>query len=116
MPRECIKLKLLRQVIAQFSALVAQMQQILDDFPAIMRMLSGESTEFDGVLKIIRNSATGALIVLGLMIPFLWFSIFQNWRSKIMEMRQGRCVAVNEVLHYLLLILFCQGIFSTDQK
>ncbi len=92
------------------------MQQLIDDFPAIMSMLSGESTEFDGVLKIIRNSATGALIVLGLLIPVLWFLIFQNWRTRIMEMRQGRCVAVSEVLHYFLLILFCQGIFSTDQK
>jgi hypothetical protein len=27
---------------------------------------------------------------LALLVPVLWFQIFQNWRKQIMEMRRGR--------------------------
>jgi hypothetical protein len=109
-------IELLPQVIVQFSALVAQMQQLIDDYPGIMSMISGQSSEFDRVLKIIQNSATGALAILALLIPVLWFLIFQNWRSRIMEMRQGRCVAVLTVMNcFVLIASFSRYMFNRSQ-
>jgi hypothetical protein len=74
------------------------MQKLFDDFPGVMSLLSTGSIHFDRVLRIIQGSATAALVVVALIVPVLWFSIFQNWRFQIMEMRQGRSVAASQTI------------------
>jgi hypothetical protein len=92
-------------VVAQFTSLTQQMQKLFDDFPGVMSLLSTGSAHFDPVLRILQGSATAALIVVALIVPVLWFSIFQNWRFQIMEMRQGRSIAASRILCLLFQFL-----------
>jgi len=93
------------QVIAQFATLVAQMQDILANrVPALMSTVSTGSNNFDLFLRIIQNSAIAAIVIMALLVPLLWFSIFENWRSQIMEMRQGRSATLQLVPSCLVLI------------
>ena len=86
------------QVVAQFATLVAQMQDILaNKLPGILSQVSTGNKNFETVLSILQNSAIAAIVVVTLLLPLLWFSIFENWRSRIMEMRQGRSVALQLV-------------------
>jgi len=88
----------LSQVVAQFATLVAQMQDILaNKLPGILSQVSTGNKNFETVLSILQNSAIAAIVVVTLLLPLLWFSIFENWRSRIMEMRQGRSVALQLV-------------------
>jgi len=88
----------LLQVVAQFATLVAQMQDILaNKLPGILSQVSTGNNNFVTVLSILQNSAIAAIVVVTLLLPLLWFSIFENWRSRIMEMRQGRSVALQWV-------------------
>ena len=85
-------------MVAQFATLVAQMQDILaNKLPGILSQVSTGNKNFETVLSILQNSAIAAIVVVTLLLPLLWFSIFENWRSRIMEMRQGRSVALQLV-------------------
>ena len=85
-------------MVAQFATLVAQMQDILaNKLPGILSQVSTGNNNFETVLSILQNSAIAAIVVVTLLLPLLWFSIFENWRSRIMEMRQGRSVALQWV-------------------
>ena len=87
------------QVVAQFATLVAQMQDILaNNLPGVFSQVSTGNKNFETVLSILQNSAIAAIVVMALIVPLLWFSIFEIWRSRIMEMRQGRSVALQLVL------------------
>ena len=77
------------QAIDQFSTLTKQMQQLLDGVPAVMNVISTGTDNFDRVLQLIQSSAIGAICILALLVPVLWFQIFQNWRKQIMAMRRG---------------------------
>jgi hypothetical protein len=78
------------QAIDQFRTLTKQMQQLIDDVPAVMNVISTGTENFDRVLQLIQSSAIGAVCILALLVPVLWFQIFQNWRTQIMAMRRGR--------------------------
>ena len=79
------------QVVAQFATLVVQMQDILDNqLPGVLSGVSTGNNNFETFLSIIKNSAIAAIVVVALILPLLWLSIFENWRSRIMNMRQGR--------------------------
>ena len=85
-------------MVAQFATLVAQMQDILaNKLPGVFSQVSTGNNSFVTVLSILQNSAIAAIVVVTLLLPLLWFSIFENWRSRIMEMRQGRSVALHLV-------------------
>ena len=85
-------------MVAQFATLVAQMQDILaNNLPGVLSQVSTGNKNFETVLSILQNSAIAAIVVVTLLLPLLWFSIFENWRSRIMEMRQGRSVALQLV-------------------
>ena len=85
-------------MVAQFATLVAQMQDILaNKLPGVFSQVSTGNNNFVTVLSILQNSAIAAIVVVTLLLPLLWFSIFENWRSRIMEMRQGRSVALQWV-------------------
>ena len=85
-------------MVAQFATLVAQMQDILaNKLPGILSQVSTGNKNFETALSILQNSAIAAIVVVTLLLPLLWFSIFENWRSRIMEMRQGRSVALQWV-------------------
>jgi hypothetical protein len=89
----------LSQVVAQFATLVAQMQDILaNNLPGVLSQVSTGNSNFETFLSILQNSAIAAIVVTALIVPLLWLSIFENWRSRIMEMRQGRSVALQLVL------------------
>jgi len=92
------------QVIAQFATLIAQMQDILARVPAVMSTVSTASNNFDLFLRIFQNSAIAAIAIMVLLVPLLWVSIFENWRSRIMEMRQGRSATLQLVPSCLVLI------------
>ena len=78
-------------MVAQFATLVVQMQDILDNqLPGVLSGVSTGNNNFETFLSIIKNSAIAAIVVVALILPLLWLSIFENWRSRIMEMRQGR--------------------------
>ena len=86
------------QVVAQFATLVAQMQDILaNNLPGVLSQVSTGNSDFETFLNILQNSAIAAIVVVTLLVPLLWLSIFENWRSRIMEMRQGRSVALQLV-------------------
>ena len=87
------------------------MQRLRNDFPSIASLLSSDSREFDRVLRIIRISAFCSIVILTLVVPIIWHSIFANWRLRIMEMRQGRQVA-QAVLSSTAQSLFCRYIFD----
>ena len=71
------------------------MQDILaNNLPGVLSQVSTGNKNFETVLSILLNSAIAAIVVVTLLVPLLWFSIFENWRSRIMEMRQGRSVAL----------------------
>ena len=79
------------QVAGQFSRLTKQMQEVINEFPVVISAVSSlESGNFDRVLRLIQSSAIGAIVILALLVPILWFQIFQNWRKQIMGMRVGR--------------------------
>ena len=85
-------------MVAQFATLVAQMQDILaNKLPGVFSQVSTGNNNFETVLSVLQNSAFAAIVVVTLLLPLLWFSIFENWRSRIMEMRQGRSVALQWV-------------------
>ena len=85
-------------MVAQFATLVAQMQDILaNKLPGVLSQVSTGNSNFETVLSILQNSAIAAIVVTALIVPLLWLSIFENWRSRIMEMRQGRSVALQLV-------------------
>ena len=74
------------------------MQDILaNKLPGVFSQVSTGNNNFVTVLSILQNSAIAAIVVVTLLLPLLWFSIFENWRSRIMEMRQGRSVALQWV-------------------
>ena len=78
-------------MVAQFATLVVQMQDILDNqLPGVLSGVSTGNNNFETFLSIIKNSAIAAIVVVALILPLLWLSIFENWRSRIMNMRQGR--------------------------
>ena len=86
-------------MVAQFATLVAQMQDILaNQLPGVLSQVSTGNKNFETFLNILQNSAIAAIVVTALIVPLLWLSIFENWRSRIMEMRQGRSVALQLVL------------------
>ena len=75
------------------------MQDILaNNLPGVLSQVSTGNSNFETVLSILQNSAIAAIVVTALIVPLLWLSIFENWRSRIMEMRQGRSVALQLVL------------------
>ena len=39
--------------------------------------------------RIVFSAGLAAVTATVLLVLFLWISIFENWRSRIMEMRQG---------------------------
>jgi hypothetical protein len=79
------------QVVGQFRRLIKQMQEVVNEFPVVISAASSlESGTFDRVLRLIQSSAIGAIVILALVVPILWFQIFQNWRKQIMGMRAGR--------------------------
>ena len=85
-------------MVAQFATLVAQMQDILaNKLPGVLSQVSTGNSNFETFLSILQNSAIAAIVVTALIVPLLWLSIFENWRSRIMEMRQGRSVALQLV-------------------
>ena len=74
------------------------MQDILaNKLPGVFSQVSTGNNNFETVLSVLQNSAIAAIVVVTLLLPLLWFSIFENWRSRIMEMRQGRSVALQLV-------------------
>jgi hypothetical protein len=81
------------QVISQFATLVAQMKNFIsNDVPWFLSIVSTGSDYFDIFLRVFYNSAIAAISAMALLVPLLWASVFGNWRSRIMEMRQGRSV------------------------
>jgi len=81
------------QVISQFATLVAQMKNFIsNDVPWFLSIVSTASANFDIFLRVFYNSAIAAISAMALLVPLLWASVFGNWRSRIMEMRQGRSV------------------------
>jgi hypothetical protein len=99
------------QVIVQFTKLFTRMQRLRADFPWVASLLSSDSSEFERVLKIIQISAFCAIAIMALIVPIIWHSIFVNWRSRIMDMRQGRQVA-RSVLWSRAQSLSCRYIFD----
>ena len=78
-------------MVAQFATLVVQMQDILDNqLPGVLSGVSTGNNNFETFMSIIKNSAIAAIVVVALFLPLLWLSVFENWRFRIMEMRQGR--------------------------
>jgi hypothetical protein len=69
---------------------------IANQLPDVMSYVSAANNSFDTFLNIIQKSAIAAVVFSALLIPILWISIFTTWRMRIMEMRQGRSVALEE--------------------
>jgi hypothetical protein len=85
---------LIAQVVSQFAAVVLQMQDVLvNDTAGFFDLLSTSTSNFEVSLRIFRHSATASVVVMVLLVPTMWWFIFENWRSRIMDMRQGRSVA-----------------------
>lgn len=97
------------QVVGQFSRLTKQMQEVINEFPDVISAASSlESGNFDRVLRLIQSSAIGAVVILALLVPVLWFQIFQNWRKQIMGMRVGRsALGSGFVVFWMFTLLLC---------
>jgi hypothetical protein len=89
------------------------MQSIIaNQLPDVMSYVSTANNNFDTFLDIIQKSAIAAVVFSALLMPILWISIFMTWRMRIMEMRQGRSVALQVAVMFGRAVIFDSLSFS----
>ena len=94
-----------------------KLQNIFSRVPNIFGPITSRRQSFDIVKGIIMNSGIAAIVIVAFMVPVLWYSIFRNWKARIMEMRRGRSVFSAWVASYTIIIpldSFFTDTFSTS--